>query len=492
MSKLKLTKMVVDAAQPQQRDYELRDTVIPGFLLKVTPAGRKVFMVAYVANNGQRRKPAIGRFGEITVEQARNIAQDWLADVRKGKDPSVEKGSARHAPCIKELFERFVSEYSECRNRPSTVKANRSNGKLYIVPNLGQMKASDVTRADISSLMHKMSKHPTNANRVFSTLHKMFNMAEVWGFRPDGSNPCRHVPKFPEHGKTRLINDAELKRLYAYLDKADVEGLEHPVILLAVRLQFELAARMSEILKLEWAWIDLINRRICWPESKTGGMSKPISANAVRLLETAPRLEASPYVCPAIFDPNKPMPKHTYYKGWSRILERSSVPHVGTHGIRHRSATDIANSGIPVKVGMALTAHKTVTMFMRYVHTEDDAVRAAADAVALRRLTLLRQTTVADPPAFAPTKDAMVPLSPPQLGNGQKISGCEPPVLEANHSPTLASTYRPFRHRKGANRAIPPGTKRASSETAADDPDSEGHIAKHSHSAEQSVMTPPV
>jgi integrase len=53
----------------------------------------------------------------------------------------------------------------------------------------------------------------------------------------------------------------------------------------------------------------------------------------------------------------------TYHTGWSRILERAGVPHVGTHGIRHRAATDIANSGVPVKVGMALTAHKTVQMF---------------------------------------------------------------------------------------------------------------------------------
>jgi hypothetical protein len=57
----------------------------------------------------------------------------------------------------------------------------------------------------------------------------MFNMAEVWGLRPDGSNPCRHIPKFPERGKTRLITDAELKRLYAYLDKAAAEGPGAPV-----------------------------------------------------------------------------------------------------------------------------------------------------------------------------------------------------------------------------------------------------------------------
>jgi integrase len=71
------------------------------------------------------------------------------------------------------------------------------------------------------------------------------------------------------------------------------------------------------------------------------------------------------------------------------ILERAKVPHVGTHGIRHRTTTEIANSGVPVKVGMQLTAHKTVTQFMRYVHTEDDPVRAAAETVASRRLVVL-------------------------------------------------------------------------------------------------------
>lgn len=78
MPKIKLTKTAVDAATAQERDYELRDTMVPGFLVKVTPTGRKTFMLAYVANNGQRRKPAIGRYGELTVDQARNIAQDWL------------------------------------------------------------------------------------------------------------------------------------------------------------------------------------------------------------------------------------------------------------------------------------------------------------------------------------------------------------------------------------------------------------------------------
>lgn len=86
--------------------------------------------------------------------------------------------------------------------------------------------------------------------------------------------------------------------------------------------------------------------------------------------------------------PGQHMTTGEYYGGWTRILKRAGVSHVGTHSIRHRSATDIANSGIPVKVGMALTAHKTVAMFMRYVHTEDKPVREASELVPNRRKTI--------------------------------------------------------------------------------------------------------
>jgi len=44
------------------------------------------------------------------------------------------------------------------------------------------------------------------------------------------------------------------------------------------------------MLNLEWEWIDFDNHRVVWPDSKTGGMSKPMSAEALRLFETAPRL----------------------------------------------------------------------------------------------------------------------------------------------------------------------------------------------------------
>ena len=159
--------------------------------------------------------------------------------------------------------------------------------------------------------------------------------------------------------------------------------------LIAIRLQFEFAARNSEIVQLQWDWLDLPNSRVVWPDSKTGDMSKPLSEEARRLLSNAPRYKDSPYVCPAILDHKKHLSSDSYYQAWRRILDRAGVPRVGTHGIRHRSTTDIANSGIPVKVGMALTAHKTAAMFMRYVHTEDDPVRKAAELVASRRKSIV-------------------------------------------------------------------------------------------------------
>ena len=388
MAKIKLTKSAVDAAKPEAQAIELRDTLVPGFLCKITPAGRKVFMLQYRTNAGERRKPALGMYGELTVEQARSLAQNWLAEVRRGGDPSAAKAEARKAPTVEELCKKFMEDYSKKRNKPSTRVGYQGVINRNIIPLLGRKKVQDVKRPDIAGLMEKLSYKPTEANKVFSVLRKMFNLAEVWGFRPDGTNPCRHVPMFPAGKSTHLISDEDMGKLFRQLDKIEAEGLENYVIPLAIRLQFEFAGRRSEIVTLEWEWVDLENRRVVWPDSKTGGMSKPMSEEAYRLLSTAPRQEGNPYVLPSPRHPGQHLTTGEYYGGWCRALKAAGATHVGTHGIRHRSATDIANSGIPVKVGMALTAHKTVVMFMRYVHTEDDPVRQAAELVANRRKTI--------------------------------------------------------------------------------------------------------
>lgn len=450
MAKLKLTKSVVAAAQPSNREQELRDTIVPGFLCKVTPAGRKVFMLQYRTNDGTRRKPSIGLFGEITVEQARSMAQRLLLKARTGGDPSAEKAAAREAPTVAQLCTRFMDEHSRVRNKPRTVGSNAIYIKRHILPAIGRLKVPDVERSDIAGVMSRLNEKPVTANRVLSCLRKMFNLAEIWGYRPSASNPCRLMPRNPETGTTRYITDEEIARLFSYLERAHAQGLEHPTLILAIKLQFEFAARMSEILNLRWDWVDLANRRIAWPDSKTGQISKPVSAAAYQLLSNANRFLNSPFVCPSIFDSTLPLPEGTYYHGWSRILRRAGVAHVGTHGIRHRSATDIANSGVPIRVGMALTAHKTVTMFMRYVHPEDDPVRAAAEKVATQRQSVVDSR------------------KPEELPVAQGSERCTVTENGRYASRVALGNYRPYRNRKGPNRGAPPDSKSAHGPGTAD------------------------
>src|SRR3546814_14602753 len=80
-----------------------------------------LFMLQYRTNSGQPRKPSLGLYGELTVEQARVKAQDWLAEVRRGGDPGGAKAEARKALTMAELRseERRVGKecVSTCRYR---------------------------------------------------------------------------------------------------------------------------------------------------------------------------------------------------------------------------------------------------------------------------------------------------------------------------------------------------------------------------------------
>jgi integrase len=176
------------------------------------------------------------------------------------------------------LCKKFLEDYSKKRNKPCTQRGYQAVIDCCIVPLLGRKKVQDVKRPDIAGLMEKLAYKPTEANDAFGVLRKMFNLAEVWGYRPDGTNPCRHVPMCPPGEEIRLIVDDELARIFRHLEKLEAKGLENYVIPLAIRLQFEFAGRRSEICTLEWAWVDLENRRVVWPDSKTGGLSKPMSA----------------------------------------------------------------------------------------------------------------------------------------------------------------------------------------------------------------------
>src|SRR3546814_20764767 len=125
---------------------------------------------------------------------------DWSSDVCSsdlGGDPAADKAAARKAPTVKELCTKFMEDYSKLRNKPSTQDGYQSVIDRNIVPMIGRMKVQDVKRRDVAGMMTKITHKPADAKGTFSVMRRNFNLAEDWGSRPDGPNPCPPAPKFP-------------------------------------------------------------------------------------------------------------------------------------------------------------------------------------------------------------------------------------------------------------------------------------------------------
>ena len=89
-----------------------------------------------------------------------------------------------------------------------------------LLPKFRSWKISAITRQDVARLHSSMAKSPIWANRTVALLAKMMNLAEAWGYRPEGSNPCRHIEMYPENKRRRYLNGEELGRLGAALRAA--------------------------------------------------------------------------------------------------------------------------------------------------------------------------------------------------------------------------------------------------------------------------------
>jgi len=129
-------------------------------------------------------------------------------------------------------------------------------------------------------------------------LSKAFNLAEVWGWRPEGSNPCRHVDRYQEDGRERYLADSELRRLDQVLDRAEREWESDPRALVAIRLLIFTGCRSAEILGLPWQDVDIERRCLHLPDSKTGKRTILLNSAAVAILEGLERPKGDVFVIP--------------------------------------------------------------------------------------------------------------------------------------------------------------------------------------------------
>lgn len=221
----KLTKRLIDALKPESDDRVIWDDEVPGFGVRLRPSGRKSFIVKCRCR-GRQIKITIGIHGTYTVEQARAHARRIIMEAKAGRDPSAEHSRIRKSPTMKELGQRFLDEYVPLHCRPTTAREYRRSVELFINPKIGTRKVMAVERTDIAQLHHDLRNKPYQANRTLGVLSKMFNLAELWGLRDDGSNPCLHIKKYKEERRERFLSDEEYRRLGDSLNKAEAEGSE--------------------------------------------------------------------------------------------------------------------------------------------------------------------------------------------------------------------------------------------------------------------------
>ena len=108
----------------------------------------------------------------------------------------------------------------------------------------------------------------------------MFNLAEAWGLRKDGVNPCRFVEKYKEHKRERFLMEDEFRRLGQVPSEVEAEGSETPSAMTAIRLLMLTGCRLGEVQTLRWENVDLEAGKLRLPGSKTGARMVPLSRAA--------------------------------------------------------------------------------------------------------------------------------------------------------------------------------------------------------------------
>jgi len=388
----RITKRLVDAAEMRATDYFIWDSEIRGLGLRVLPSGRKSYIVQYRAGRRSRRI-GLGPSTVVTCEQARSRAMGILASARIGEDPAAEREDRRKTLTVRELSERFDKEHISVRLKASTAKEYRRNLQRFILPALGRLNVTEVARADVAKFHHDLRHIPYQANRCLEVISKMFSLAEVWGLRADGSNPRRHIRKYREEKRERFLSTAELRRVGEVLREMADEGIELSSAIAAVRLLILTGCRLSEIMTLKWAYVDLPAKALRLPDSKTGAKVIHLGQPAVEVLEKIQRVKQNPWVIVGTRPGTRLSDLQPF---WQRARARAGLKDVRIHDLRHTfaSAAVAAGQGLPM-IGKLL-GHTQVQTTARYAHLASDPVRVAANQISSVIASALAEAPIQD------------------------------------------------------------------------------------------------
>jgi integrase len=398
----KLTKRIVDAAEPRESPYFIWCSDLPGFGVRIYPTGKRIYYADYRPKVGSRKRMSIGHHGKLTTEDARKLAVVTLGSVLQGEDPAEERATRRKTLTVQELCDRYLEAARKGlilgkggqAKKASTLASDGSRISAHILPLLGTKKVSDLTRTDMTRFMREVAtgkaakiektgklrgksivKGGKGASaRTLGLLGGILSFAVSEGIL--AANPVHGVKRPADARKRARLTPETYKQLGKALEAWEARrGSE--VAALAVRLLALTGCRRSEIENLKWSEVDLTGQALRLEDSKEGASVRPIGKPVVELLEKVARV--GPYVLPGR-DPAQP------YGGlrtaWRVLVKDAGLEEVTLHTLRHSFASTAADLGYSEPTIAALIGHSSGTVTGRYVHHLDAVLVAAADQVA--------------------------------------------------------------------------------------------------------------
>jgi integrase len=397
----KLSKRTVDSARSSGSDFFLWDGELPGFGLRAKASGAKSFVVQYRNANGRSRRLTLGRYGVLTVEEARKAARIALAEVSKGSDPAESRRLERGAVTIETLCREYQSRAERGliltrRGQPKsaiTLYTDRGRIEHHIIPLLGNRTVKDLTPVDVRRFMQGVMSGKTAtdvktrargrvivtggkgaASRAMGLLGGILSFAVSEGYRPD--NPARGIVKPRDGTREWRLDDAGYRRLGECLAAADGE---HWQAVLAARAVALTGCRRNEIEGLLRSEIDWTGSALRLGNTKTGKSIRPIGEAALAVLRDACERSNSKYVFPSITSEAK------HHIGLTEALQRitgDNVPGLTSQGLRHSFSSTAEDIGFSIPTIKALIGHSRASVTEGYIHKIDSALVSAANRIA--------------------------------------------------------------------------------------------------------------
>lgn len=352
---INFTKKTIEALPSPTKSVRAyyHDTKETGLSVSVTRAGSKTFFVRKRIDGADERI-TLGRYPDLSIENARKLAAQTKGSIAMGKNPQAEKRAIRDEMTFGKLFELYMERYSKKYKR--SWKYDEREVNKHLSHWFGR-KISRITNEDVHKLHTELGETSGRyqANRILERVRAIYNKAIEWGW--NGRNPALGVKKFREQSRDRFLLPEEVARLFDALAKEE-NVTARDFILMALLT----GARKGNVLAMRWKEINMEHHIWRIPDTKNGEPHNvPLSPQAMEILHKRRKVQElteqeSVYVFPGDgVDGHLADPK----KAWYRLLEVAEIENLRIHDLRRTLGSWQALQGTSTAIIGKSLGHKS-------------------------------------------------------------------------------------------------------------------------------------